>query len=375
MALDMKAIADALPRAEDDKPTADDLATPEVGKLPINVSWDLETLNLARDSTNHIVEYGAALYDPITQKSLGTHVFYVRPEGWVPATMVTETHPRHADASYWSNIDKARSLRDHAKEIFSIMDGQTWIGHNILSFDIPVLKADLEAIASPVPHPVRVIDTLVLLERWGFRGRYVPDLKLATLMKFYGLGEQSHLAGGDCMATYAVLSAACASRAIASLRETWKPASPSWRRRDASRKKSSSSPPRRQLSMPVITTTTPEVEFVVHREPWKWAEKRRADPERFGNASGPPKEAIVTGGTSDVAARAFAKALQRRETPLYIHGAYQTAGSNQYVEILCLPTNADEKYGTGTNFFLNTTDPRSYRFDRFAWVRLMQFDA
>jgi DNA polymerase III epsilon subunit-like protein len=339
----MKAVASALP-----SPSIDDIATPPFSASPTNVSWDIETLNLARDSTNHIVQYGAVVYDPITHSKISTPSFFVRPVGWQQSQIGKDHHLRD-DRQYWENIDAAKPLSAYSNEIFATMNGQTWIGHNILSFDIPVLESDLGGIDAPIPHPVRIIDTLVLLESWGFRGPYVPDLKLATLMQFYGIGKQTHQASDDCIATYDVLVAACASKAIYSIRET------------KSHRKRSPSPKR----------TNKDVPFDVVEVRGEWVKQRMEDKSRFSN---PPRPEGAVDGSVDSAWNAFAKVLSKRDTDdtLRIHAAYKKADNMSPVEILCLPTAVDDRYGHGYNIFYKPDEGRSYRLDRFSWVRIVR---
>ena len=100
-------------------------------------------------------------------------------------------------------VRDAPTFADVADRIFSIMDGQIWVGHNIKSFDnVHVCKA-FSRLGRKPPEPVLCIDTLSLLRRTF--GKRAGDMKMASLGNYFGLGQERHRAIEDCRMTIDVL--------------------------------------------------------------------------------------------------------------------------------------------------------------------------
>jgi DNA polymerase III epsilon subunit-like protein len=91
-------------------------------------------------------------------------------------------------------VEGAPSFSRIADQIHEILDGKIWAGHNIKSFDIPVLFRKFEQVGFKAPKPALVFDTL-----WFLKKRFPsPDgHSLATLGRNLGLGEESHRALDD----------------------------------------------------------------------------------------------------------------------------------------------------------------------------------
>ena len=100
-------------------------------------------------------------------------------------------------------VARAPSFRSVAPQIFDLLDGRTWLGHNILRFDIPQLTKHFEAAGLRAPRPAGVIDTLLLLKRHF--GKRAGDLKMASLGRFFGQGEEQHRAMADARMTLNVI--------------------------------------------------------------------------------------------------------------------------------------------------------------------------
>lgn len=100
-------------------------------------------------------------------------------------------------------VARAPSFRSVAQKIFEMLDGRTWLGHNIVRFDIPQLTKHFEAAGLRTPRPAGVIDTLSLLKTHF--GKRAGDLKMASLGRFFGQGEEQHRALADARMTLNVI--------------------------------------------------------------------------------------------------------------------------------------------------------------------------
>ncbi len=91
-------------------------------------------------------------------------------------------------------VDDAPSFSRVADQIYEIMDNKIWAGHNIKSFDIPVLFRKFEQVGFKAPKPILVFDTL-----WFLKKHFLSPEghSLATLGRMLGLGEEDHRALSD----------------------------------------------------------------------------------------------------------------------------------------------------------------------------------
>ncbi|MCO5591905.1 hypothetical protein L7F22_045898 [Adiantum nelumboides] len=87
------------------------------------------------------------------------------------------------------------SFDDIADQVFDMLHGRIWAGHNIIRFDMVCIRDAFATVKRPSPQPAGVIDTLPLLrETFGPRA---GDLKMASLAKYCGLGKQKHRSLAD----------------------------------------------------------------------------------------------------------------------------------------------------------------------------------
>ena len=142
-----------------------------------------------------IIEFGAIVLSK-------TGLFEVsRYSTLVYSEKVTEQSVK-ANGIISSLLADAPKFEQVADIIFELMDGKIWIGHNILSFDRRVLKSCFEKIGKRAPVAAACLDTLHLFKKvWGKR---CGDLKMATLGRYFGLGEEKHRAIEDCEMTIEV---------------------------------------------------------------------------------------------------------------------------------------------------------------------------
>jgi len=93
---------------------------------------------------------------------------------------------------------KAKKFHELADEIFVLLHNAIWAGHNINTFDSVHIRKAFETLGRAPPVPVRSLDTYRMLSRnrdmWN---KLAGDLKLASLAKFFKLGDQTHCALDD----------------------------------------------------------------------------------------------------------------------------------------------------------------------------------
>lgn len=100
-------------------------------------------------------------------------------------------------------VNDAPAFADVADNIFSILNNRIWAGHNIIIFDNPIIIKHFEKMGRKPPEPTGIIDTLPLLRKTF--GPRAGGLNMATLGKYFGLGEEQHRAIDDCLMTIEVL--------------------------------------------------------------------------------------------------------------------------------------------------------------------------
>ncbi|KAL0712104.1 hypothetical protein Bca4012_019082 [Brassica carinata] len=162
---------------------------------------DLETtVPTKRGQPNFaIIEIGAILVCPKRLVERYSHSTLVRP----------------ADLSLISTLSKRRSgiTRDGvlsaptspeiAPCFYDILNGRVWAGHNIKRFDWPRLREAYAEIGQTPPEPKAIIDTLPLLTHKF--GKRAGDMKMSSLARYFGLGDQTHRSLDDARMTLEVL--------------------------------------------------------------------------------------------------------------------------------------------------------------------------
>lgn len=129
-----------------------------------------------------LLEFGAILVCPRKLVEVGSYATLIRPPGDLSAVV-----SRRFTAD---DVGAAPAFRDVADDIFDLLDGRVWAGHNIQRFDCPRIREAFADIGRPAPEPAGVIDSLNVLAA-GF-GRRAGDLKMATLAAYFGIGKQKH---------------------------------------------------------------------------------------------------------------------------------------------------------------------------------------
>jgi DNA polymerase III epsilon subunit-like protein len=148
------------------------------------VFYDLETTIPPTD----IIEFGAVVLDRESFSEIEDFETLVHSKKVTPRS-------KKANGISSEHLVDAPTFEEVAPRIFEILDQQVWAGHNVNNFDNKVLVRAFLAHGLTPPAPVCVVDTLPLLRRAV--GTRAGDMKLASLGRMYGLGEEEHRALSD----------------------------------------------------------------------------------------------------------------------------------------------------------------------------------
>ncbi|RZR94557.1 hypothetical protein BHM03_00023263 [Ensete ventricosum] len=137
--------------------------------------FDLETSVPGRGGGGNgfsLLEFGAILLCPRRLVEVGSYSTLIRPADLgVISTASVRCNGITRDA-----VATAPYFRDVADNVFNILNGRVWAGHNILRFDCPRIREAFAEIGRPAPEPRGIIDTLPLLTK-NF-GRRAGDMKV-----------------------------------------------------------------------------------------------------------------------------------------------------------------------------------------------------
>ncbi|XP_042026799.1 protein NEN4-like [Salvia splendens] len=151
------------------------------------VFFDLETTVPQKSGQRFWVkEFGAIVVCPRKLVELESYCTLIRPGD----LSGVGARPARPDGITRKEAAAAPPFAEVADEIFKILDGRIWAGHNIQRFDCVRIKEMFGDIDKPAPSPAGIIDSLgVLREKFG---RRAGNMKMATLADYFGLGEQKH---------------------------------------------------------------------------------------------------------------------------------------------------------------------------------------
>ena len=153
------------------------------------VFFDVETAAApsaaSTDRHWHLLEFGAILVCPRRLVELSSYTTFIRPSSLSAVSGRFASSPPLAAA-----FREAPSFDDVADDIFALLDGRIWAGHNIRRFDCHRVRDAFVAAGRPAPEPAGVVDSLGVLGR--VFGRRAGDLKMATLATYFGIGKQTH---------------------------------------------------------------------------------------------------------------------------------------------------------------------------------------
>ncbi|KAJ4807027.1 Ribonuclease H superfamily polynucleotidyl transferase [Rhynchospora pubera] len=149
------------------------------------VFFDVETtMPTGTESRCWMLEFGAILVCPRKLVEIGSYCTLIRPAD------LSVVPPHRLSGITREAVSSAPPFEDVADQIYKIMNGRVWVGHNIRRFDCVRLKEAFADIGRPSPEPIGMIDSLNVLSQ-GF-GRRAGDLKMATLASYFKIGPQKH---------------------------------------------------------------------------------------------------------------------------------------------------------------------------------------
>ncbi|KAH6760184.1 Polynucleotidyl transferase [Perilla frutescens var. hirtella] len=162
------------------------MASPNIPEI---VFFDLETTVPNKIGQRFwVLEFGAIIVCPRKLVELESYCTLIRP-GDLSAVAAKSGRPHGITRQA---VAAAPSFEEVADEIFKILDGRIWAGHNIQRFDCVRIREMFADINRPAPNPAPagIIDSLgVLREKFGTRA---GNMKMATLATYFGLGQQKH---------------------------------------------------------------------------------------------------------------------------------------------------------------------------------------
>ena len=156
------------------------------------VFYDLETTIPATD----IIEFGGIVLDKTGLFERESYSTLIKSEKITPKS--TECNGITLEM-----VKDSPTFAEVADNIFNILDGRIWAGHNIIRFDNKCIDDAFRKIGRPAPKPAGIIDTLPLL-RSTF-GPRAGNMKMASLGNYFGLGQERHRAIEDSRMTLEVL--------------------------------------------------------------------------------------------------------------------------------------------------------------------------
>ncbi|KAK9114292.1 hypothetical protein Syun_021089 [Stephania yunnanensis] len=149
--------------------------------------FDVETTVPARAGQSFsILEFGAILVCPRKLIELRSYSTLVQPSD---LTAISAASVR-CNGITKDAVANAPLFRDVAREVYNILHGRIWAGHNIVRFDCVRIREAFAETDLLAPEPKAVIDSLALLTQKF--GRRAGDMKMASLAAYFGLGKQIH---------------------------------------------------------------------------------------------------------------------------------------------------------------------------------------
>lgn len=134
---------------------------------PQMVFFDLETTVPNKMGQRFwVLEFGAIIVCPRKLVELDSYCTLIKPRD-LSAVGAKSGRPHGITRQA---VATAPPLEEVADEIFKILDGRIWAGHNIQRFDCVKIKEMFADINRPAPSPAGIIDSLgVLTQKFGRR--------------------------------------------------------------------------------------------------------------------------------------------------------------------------------------------------------------
>lgn len=180
------------PEASSDAPTVETAPITHVdtndGVEDDYVAIDIETTGLGRSA--RIIELGAVRMRH--GRKVASFSQLVNPQIPIPAKVTQITGITDRDVRHQPTIDKA------LPRFYAFCGRDTWIGHNIRRFDIPVIRHEAERIGAGMPD-VSFYDTMELSQA------LLPQLdhhRVVDLIRYFGIAKtERHRAADDAAQT------------------------------------------------------------------------------------------------------------------------------------------------------------------------------
>ncbi|MCO5600935.1 hypothetical protein L7F22_055052 [Adiantum nelumboides] len=138
-----------------------------------------------------LLEFGAVVLDARGLAELRSFHTLIRPKD----LSCIDRRTTECNTINTATVFNAPTFADVADDIYRLLHGHIWAGHNILKFDILRINEAFSKIGQPAPQPFGVIDTYPLLRRTF--GKRAGNYKLATLANYCGFGKQEHRSLAD----------------------------------------------------------------------------------------------------------------------------------------------------------------------------------
>lgn len=152
------------------------------------VAVDIETTGLGRDA--RIIELGAVRIRH--GRKVASYSQLVNPQIPIPAKVTQITGITDRDVRHQPTIDKA------LPRFYAFCGRDTWIGHNIRRFDLPVIAREAERVGAGMPD-VSFYDTMELSQA------LLPQLdhhRVVDLIRYFGIAKtERHRAADDAAQT------------------------------------------------------------------------------------------------------------------------------------------------------------------------------
>ncbi|CAN6935623.1 unnamed protein product [Brassica oleracea] len=133
-----------------------------------------------------ILEFGAILVCPRKLVELHSYSTLVRP---TDLSLISTLSKRRSGITR-EGVLSAPTFVEIADQVYNILHGRIWAGHNIKRFDCVRIRDAFAEIGHSPPEPKAVIDSLSLLSQKF--GKRAGDMKMASIAKYFDLGEQAH---------------------------------------------------------------------------------------------------------------------------------------------------------------------------------------
>lgn len=171
------------------------------------VCFDLETTGFGR--TAEIIEIGAIkVRDGATVDKFSE---LVKPTNRISGVVTALTGISQED------VENARNISEVLPDFLEFIGKDILLGHNIASFDIPIVRRNVAVEMKAVFEP-EYIDTMYLSK--SVNG--VPDHKLQTMLDHYGItNARAHRAFEDCEATSKLFNALVADGIAPEVRRSY----------------------------------------------------------------------------------------------------------------------------------------------------------